>query len=464
MTVDRQVDAAARTAFARSFAQHEKALQLLPGGVSSNLRALEQPVPLTIASGQGSRVRDLDGNELIDFQLGQGALLLGHADPEWCAAIERQLREGTHFAAGHELEITVAQRVVSGISSVELVRFTSSATEAVLTALRLARAHTGRDLILRFEGHYHGWTDEGLAGFAPPPSSWDQHGSVAHHPSTGVSPEMLERVIVARWNDSESLRALVSRFGDRLAAIIFEPIMLNTGCIPADASFIDALHEARRASDCLLICDETIAGVRFGPSGAQGVLAIRPDLTILGKALAAGVPIAAVGGTSAVMELLTRREVVHGGTLNGNPLCLAAANAVLERATATMIAELDGHARELAEGFRETARQAELPLVVRQAGSVVYTMFVRDVDAPMREYRDVVQNADMDAWTELRTRLLLAGVRPLERGVWYLSSAHDDADVSAANTAFASAIAGFRTARQSRSAETPTSERAKEIR
>src|SRR5258707_9328406 len=192
--------------FTKSKALYDRATRSIAAGVNSGIRKMEQPVPLYFSHGDGPRVWDVDGNEYIDFQIGQGALLYGHAPAGMAEAIAAQAKLGTHWAAQSELEIDVAERLQSMIPSAELVRLNNSATEVVLSALRLARAHTGRPLVLKFEGHYHGWSDEGLVGFAPPPDKWGADDAPARlHPSQGVIPEVLEKFVVARWNDPEHL-------------------------------------------------------------------------------------------------------------------------------------------------------------------------------------------------------------------------------------------------------------------
>src|SRR6266853_459437 len=218
--------------FAKSRLLHERALRSIAGGVNSGIRKLEQPVPLYFERGAGSRLWDVDGNEYIDFATGQGALLFGHAPAGLADALAAQARLGTHWAAQSELEIEVAEHVCAMVPGAERVRFNNSATEVVLSALRLARALTGRRLVLKFEGHYHGWSDEGLVGFAPPPDRWgDDEEPARLHPSKGVIPEVLEQFVVARWNDPAHLRRRVEQYSGKIAAIIFEPVLCNTGCM-----------------------------------------------------------------------------------------------------------------------------------------------------------------------------------------------------------------------------------------
>src|SRR4051812_39664842 len=283
--------------FARSQALFERAARSIVGGVNSGIRKMEAPVPLYFTRGSGPDLWDADNNHYLDFQLGQGALLYGHAPAGMAEAIAAQARLGTHWAAQSELEIEVAERLQRMIPSAELVRFSNSATEAVLSAFRLARAHTGRKMILRFEGHYHGWADEGLVGFANSPARWgDDEEPARTHPSQGVIPEVLDQFVVARWNDVAHLRRRVDQFRGQIAAIVCEPVLCNTCCLEPVPGLLAAIRELCDRDGMLMIADETITGFRFGAAGAQGYYGFKPDLTVLGKAIGGGTPFAALAG------------------------------------------------------------------------------------------------------------------------------------------------------------------------
>jgi glutamate-1-semialdehyde 2,1-aminomutase len=416
----------------------ERAQRSIAGGVNSGIRKMEQPVPLYFARGDGPRVWDVDGNEYIDFQIGQGALLYGHAPRGMADAIGAQAKLGTHWAAQSELEIEVAERLQAMIPSAELVRFNNSATEAVLAALRLARAHTGRSLVLKFEGHYHGWADEGLVGFAPPPDKWgDDESPTRLHPSAGVIPDVLEKFVVARWNDPEHLRRRVAEFSGQLGAIIFEPVLCNTGCLEPVPGMIETIRELCDRDGMLMIADETITGFRFGAGGAQRHLGFVPDLTILGKAIGGGVPFAALAGKKTAMAKIIEGAVIHAGTLNGNPLCLAASKWCLD-----CIAALgDRHPREatalgrtMMSGLRALADRHGIPLRPQGPGAAFHTAMLKPgaAEGPIHDYRDYVRRHDASRWAHLRRCLLDDGVRAIERGLWFLSLAHREADVSEA--------------------------------
>lgn len=424
--------------FTRSQELFERAQRSIAGGINSGIRKMEVPVPLYFDHGKGCRLWDVDGNEFIDFQTGQGALLYGHAPEGMAEAIAAQARKGTHWAAQCELEIEVAERLQKMIPGAERVRFNNSATEVVLSAFRLARAHTGRKLILKFEGHYHGWADEGLVGFAPPPDRWgDDEHPARLHPSQGVIPEVLEQFVVVRWNDVEHLRRKVDEFRGQIAAIVFEPVLCNTGCMEPVSGLLPTIRELCDRDGMLMIADETITGFRFGAGGAQTHYGVVPDLTILGKAVGGGVPFAALVGKEKAFAKILSGEVVHAGTLNANPLCLSAAKWCLDeiltlgRAHPAGIIELG---QRLMGGLRALADRHGIPLRPQGPGLVFHTVMLKPGadEGLVTSYRDYVQRHDAPRWAHLRRCLLEGGVRAIERGLWFLSLAHGAADVDEA--------------------------------
>jgi glutamate-1-semialdehyde 2,1-aminomutase len=421
--------------FQRSRALFERAQGSIAGGVNSGIRKMEVPVPLYFSHGKGSRLFDVDGNEYIDFQIGQGAILYGHAPEGMSAAIAEQAQRGVHWAAQSQLEIEVAERLQRMMPCAERVRFNSSATEVVSAAFRIARAHTGRRLILKFEGHYHGWGDEGLVGFAPPPEGWGPDASPTRlHPSAGVIPEVLEQFIVARWNDPEHLRDRVREYTGQIAAIVFEPCCCNTSCMEPVPGQLQLIRDLCDAEGALMIADETITGLRFGAGGAQGFYGFEPDLTVLGKAVGGGVPFAALVGKARFFETVIAGKVVHAGTLNGNPLCLAASRWCLDK-----VIELGGDhpqgsillGRELMEGLRALADRYSVPLRPQGPGLVFHATMLKPGagEGDVRSYRDYVRRHDGPRWAHLRRCLLENGVRAIERGLWFMSIAHTREDV-----------------------------------
>jgi len=433
--------------YAKSRALFERAQASIAAGVNSGIRKMEQPVPLYFAEGSGARMRDVDGNEYIDFQIGQGALLFGHAPSGMADAVAAQARLGMHWAAQCELEIEVAERVQRLVPGAELVRFNNSATEVVLSALRLARAHTGRPLVLKFEGAYHGWADEGLVGFAPPPDRWgDDEDPAPLHPSEGVIQGVLDTFVVARWNDPEHLRRQVERHRGQIAAILFEPIICNTCCLDPVPGQIEAIREICDREGIVMIADETITGFRFAPGGAQQSLGFVPDLTVLGKAVGGGVPFAALAGRRPFMEKIIGGGVVHAGTLNGNPLCLAASRWCLDQ-----VIELgERHPREIAalgkrmmEGLRDLGAEHGIPLRPQGGGPAFHSVMLKPGarEGAVLDYRDYVRRHDAPRWAHLRRCLLDEGVRAIERGLWFVSLAHREADIDDALALAAKAFA-----------------------
>lgn len=424
--------------FAKSQELFRRAQNSIAAGVNSGIRKMEAPVPLYFARGSGPNLWDVDGNHYLDFQLGQGALLYGHAPAGMAEAIGAQAKLGTHWAAQCELEIEVAERLQKMIPSAELVRFNNSATEVALAAFRLARAHTGRKLILRFEGHYHGWADEGLVGFANPVASWgDDENPARTHPSKGVIPEVLDQFVVARWNDVEHLRRRVEQFRGQIAAIVFEPVLCNTCCLEPVAGLMATIRELCDRDGMLMISDETITGFRFGAACAQGYYGYKPDLTILGKAIGGGTPFAALAGTKAAMAKILSGEVVHAGTLNANPLCLAASKWCLDEVLAlgsVHPSQSQELGRALMAGLVALAHEYGVPLRPQGPGLIFHAVMLKPGvgEGAIRDYRDYVRRHDAPRWAHLRRCLLEEGVRAIERGLWSFSLVHTRSDIDEA--------------------------------
>ncbi|HBY63266.1 MAG TPA: aspartate aminotransferase family protein, partial [Solibacterales bacterium] len=316
-------------AWPHSSERHQRAKLSLAGGVSSPFRA-KYPVPLYIAEARGSRFRDVDGHEYIDYGLAWGPLILGHAYPPLVEAIRRQAERSHCLGLQHDLEIEVAEAVQRHVPCAERVAFTSSGSEAVQIALRLARAFTGRTLILKFEGHYHGWMDPVLLSYHP--GAGDLPARENGAPvlgSHGQAPNVRENVVVAPWNDLAALETILDRYTGRIAAIITEPVLCNSGCLLPAPGFLAALRSLCDRLGILLLFDEIITGFRMAVGGAQKVYGVTPDLATFGKALGGGLPLSAIAGRAEIMEQIATGRVLYGGTFNGNPLSLAAAACTL---------------------------------------------------------------------------------------------------------------------------------------
>jgi len=327
LTTNSPIIAAYRAATPGSAAASEKASRLFPSGVTHDTRYIE-PYGLYITRAKGPRKWDVDGNCYVDYFGGHGALLLGHSHPKVVEAVKQQIERGTHFGASHETEILWAEWVKRLIPSAERVRFTSSGTEATMMALRLARAFTGKEKVIRFKHHFHGWHDHMTSGYA---SHFD--GT----PTVGVLPGVAGGVLLAEQNDAEGLARLLDEHKD-VAAAILEPTGAHGARLPIDPQFLVALRELTRQHGVVLIFDEVVTGFRVSPGGAQAVYGIRPDLTTLAKILAGGLPGGAVTGRKDILDLLDfnitkkadREKIGHQGTFNANPLSASAGVAALE--------------------------------------------------------------------------------------------------------------------------------------
>ncbi|WP_458315457.1 aspartate aminotransferase family protein [Mycolicibacterium brisbanense] len=430
----------------------ERAKRTIPGGAGSTARLPRngwKPSPLFIAEGTGSRLTDVDGNTYIDYLLGLGPMILGHRHPGVTAAVQRAIAEyGTCFGLPYELEVEAAEKVVAAVPGIEQVRFTNSGSEAVGTAVRLARATTGRRLIVRFEGHYHGWQDTVY---------WSNHVDVdlagpADHPrpvamGPGVPAELGGTLEVLTWNDPESFVKLMDRRGDEVAAVLTEPAVFNTGCILPEPGYLELLRSETRKHGAMLIFDEVITGFRFARGGAQEWFGVLPDLTTLAKGLGGGFPVAAVGGTTEAMRLVAAGKYSHSGTYNANVVQCAAVSATMD-----VLAEPGLYERQralgyrLAEGLSTLAADRGLDAYVEGLGTVFQLWFA---DGPIRNWRDAVAHADEDLFTRWYQEMLLRGVlfHPLQFENLFVSLVHDDHDIDETLTAAADALSVVATGR-----------------
>jgi glutamate-1-semialdehyde 2,1-aminomutase len=412
------------TSFDRSRQLIADAGAYLPGGVSSNFRLGISPTPLVFERGDGPYLYDVDGNRLIDYYLGMGPMILGHSPAPVIAAVTEQLQRGILFAGQSEVEYQAARLVCEIVPCAEMVRFGSSGSEMVHAALRLARAATGRQTVIKFEGHYHGWFDSILWSTAPPLDQAGPPDAPTPVPGSrgqdGLAGQHLE---VLPWNNLELLAARLGR-GD-VAAVIMEPAMCNTSAIlPADG-YLEGARQACSASDTVLIFDEVITGFRVAPGGAQQRLGVTPDLATFGKAIANGFPVACLAGRADLMSQFATSAVMHGGTYNAQPVAMAATVATLcALADGQVHAALEQRGRRLMDGIAQALAEADIPARIQGFPQIFHVAL--GVDAPITDYRSALA-ADKARYVKLTTKLLDRGVRALERGAWFLSSAHDDA-------------------------------------
>jgi glutamate-1-semialdehyde 2,1-aminomutase len=415
----------------RSQELFEQAAHSLVGGVGSGTRSPRSgylPAPVFVRSGQGAEIVDEDGNTFIDYVMGQGPLILGHRPPSVGEAVADVIRErGSLFSLAHDLEGEAARRVVERMPAVDLVRFSSTGTEAAMYALRFARAFTGRDLILRFEGHYHGWSDAIHWSAHPSPDTWGDPAHPAVLPGSTGTPEAVGgTLLVAEWNDAEAAERVFAQHGSRIAAVITEPILGNCGAIMPAPGYLERLRELTESFGALLIFDEVLTGYRIGRGGAQELFGIQPDLTILAKGLGAGYPVAALGGRRDVMEQAADGRTMHGGTYNSNVVACAAMIAADEITAADGFYDrLNATGSRLADGLVASAREAGLDACWSGVGAMFQLWFAGEIPTDYRSANPVVQQSPFFAlYRQLRERGVL--IQPPQEGLFLLSAAHTD--------------------------------------
>lgn len=411
----------------------ERAKKVLAGGVSSEFRRYNHPHALFYTHGAGSYIYDVDGNEYLDFTLSQGPLIVGHSHQRVVQAVAEYAALGQLFAGQHEKEVELAEKLNSIIPSAEMMRFCLDGSEAVQTALRIARAKTGKPRFLRFEGHYHGWLDNVAWGLSTP--SIEEMGPredpVAHPWSSGLAPNSREEFILLPWNDLALVKKIVEERHQEIAGIITEPVMCNNGCIVPKEGFLEGLRELCDEYEIALIFDEVITGFRLGLSGAQGYFNVIPDLSIFAKALASGYPISATVGKREWMREIESSRVIHAGTMNSGNASIAAALAtiqVLEDDPDTFH-RMFRLGERLREGLRAAARDAQQPLEVQGVGPILNTSFTTLPGA--KDYRDTL-SADKSLLGRFIAGLHDRGIRVIGRGLWYINAVHTEDEINRA--------------------------------
>jgi glutamate-1-semialdehyde 2,1-aminomutase len=401
-----------------SRAQHIRARKSLAGGVATAFRGGQQPVPLTFVEAKGSHLRDLDGNDYVDYALAFGPMLLGHSPEEVVRAVEAQLRREIGVGASNVLEAQLAEAVCRTVPSAELCVFSNSGTEAVQVALRIARAATGRTRVVKFRGHYHGWLDS-------------VHVAVPGHldgPGTGgQDPLAAETLTICDWDNVAALEAAVQ--GEDVAAIIMEPVAVNGGCFTPSEGYLGAARDLASRSGAVLIFDEVITGFRVALGGAQERLGVMPDLTVLGKALGSGFPISAVCGRADVMEVVSGGgNVAHVGTFNANPICASAALAaisLLEQHQSEVYPQLDEMCSDVATALEDEMSEQGLALTVNRFGSAAHAFASRTEVSGIQE----AAASDVEHYRSFVKEMLDEGVHMIPRGLLYVSTAHTRDDL-----------------------------------
>ena len=421
---------AASPAHLASFDNSAQAIRLhsqwIAGGVNSNFRLGIAPTPLVFERGEGPYLYDVDGNKLIDYYLGMGPMILGHNPKAVIDAVKTQIDSGILFAGQTAIEAEAARLVCEMVPSAERMRFGSSGSEVDQAALRLARAATGRQRIIKFEGHYHGWFDNVLWSTAPAiASAGPADAPLAVAGSKGQTAEAVDSLTVLPWNDLEILEAHLAA-GD-VAAVIMEAAMCNQGSIHPIPGYLEGVRAACDKHGTILIFDEVITGFRLGRGGAQELFGVTPDISTFGKAIANGFPVAAIAGRADLMDLFSTGGVVHGGTYNAQPVAMAATAATLKTLTPELYAKVGRAGTTLAEGFREIFAAEGVTAQVVGFGQVFHVAL--GLEKPARNYRDLAA-MNKPSYIQLTTALLHRGVRALERGAWFLSAEHDDSVVA----------------------------------
>ena len=418
----------------RSSELYRRALELLPGGVNSPVRAMRSigRDPIFVSHGAGAMIADVDGNEYVDWVGSWGPLILGHAHPAVVGAVAAAARRGTTFGAPTEGEVALAAEVVRRVPSVQMLRMTSSGTEATMSAIRLARAVTGREPVLKFAGAYHGHVDGLLAQAG---SGLATQGIPA---SPGVPAAAASATVIVPWNDADAFVEATERH--QLAAILVEPVPANMGVVPAAPGFLQLLRERARATGALLVFDEVITGFRVARGGAQDRFGVSPDLTILGKVVGGGLPAAAYGGSRELMERIAPAgDVYQAGTLSGNPLAVAAALATLELLDGAAYRRLERVTQTVADGLARAAEAAGRPVQVQSVPGLLTVFFT---PTAVVDYEDAGA-CDLEAYGAWCRALLERGVYPppSQFEAWFPSLAHTDEHVEHTLAAAAAAFA-----------------------
>ncbi|HUN66965.1 MAG TPA: glutamate-1-semialdehyde 2,1-aminomutase [Bacteroidota bacterium] len=409
----------------------------IPGGVNSPVRAFKSvgTVPRFIASASGSRMTDVDGNRYIDYVGSWGPMLFGHAHPRIVAAVSKAARKGTSFGAPTELEVTMAEMIRTLVPSVEMVRMVNSGTEATMSAVRLARAYTGREAIIKFEGCYHGHGDSFLIRAGSGAMTYGVPDS------PGVPGALAAQTINCRYNDTASVAEAVERTSAGIAAIIVEPVVGNMGCIPPRKGFLESLRRICSERKIVLIFDEVMTGFRVAPGGAQELYGIRPDLTTLGKIIGGGLPVGAYGGRKEIMSMVAPSGPVYqAGTLSGNPLAMAAGCEMLRmiRERRALYTTLEARGAALENSFGDILQRAGIPSVINRVGSMFTVFFT---DAEVRDY-DSARSSDTERFASYFRAMLAEGIYlpPSQYEAAFISAAHSARDIETTVRAFRKAL------------------------
>jgi glutamate-1-semialdehyde 2,1-aminomutase len=407
----------------------ERSKKVLAGGVSSEFRKYNHPHAIFYTHGRGSRIYDADGNEYLDFTLSQGPLILGHSHPFVLKEVAEYSEKGQLFAGQHIKEIELAEKLQHLIPSAERIRFCLDGSTAVQTALRVARAKTGREKFLRFEGHYHGWLDNVCWGISTPsPDALGDRENPESFPwSQGLPSVSRDESVILPWNDLDLVRKTVASRYKEIAAIITEPVMCNNGCILPSEGYLQGLRDICDQYGIALIFDEVITGFRLSIGGAQKYFGITPDLSIFAKAMGSGYPISALTGKKEWMQKIEEGKVIHAGTMNSsNPTVAAALATITVLETEKPYERLFTYGNKLMDGIRNAAIQARQNLLVQGPGPMFHIGFT-DVKT-VNDYRETF-NYDRVKLSKFISGMHDRGIRIIGRGLWYISLAHTEDEI-----------------------------------
>jgi glutamate-1-semialdehyde 2,1-aminomutase len=420
----------------RSQELFQQAQQTFAGGVGSGTRSPGSgwaPTPVYVDHGTGSHLWDVDGNEYIDYLVGGGPLILGHRPQPVIDAVCQTLQErGSLFSLAHDIEIAATRKVCELLPSIKKMRFDNSGTAAVQRAIRLARAFTGKTKVVRFEGHYHGWSDQIHWSNRPPLEAAGRRNAPRPIPNSNGIPEVLaETLIVLPWNDADLLAKTLKAHKDEIACVITEPILGNTGGIMPQPGYLEAMRQLTKENEIVLIFDEVLTGFRVALGCAQGMYGITPDLTTLAKAMAGGFPAAAVGGAEEIMALIPRGEVMYGGTYNSNPVVTSSTVATLtELSKPGTYERMNALGEKLADGLVDLMHKAGYPACWSGVGSMFQPWFCEPDELP-QDYRAAVPVLKRSPFAAFWQGLIERGVlvQPRQDNLFLLSTAHSEADI-----------------------------------
>jgi len=410
--------------FSKSIEAYKDAVNVMPGGVNSPVRAFASVgmSPIFMEKGKGANIVDIDGNEYIDYVLSWGPLILGHADDRVVEALKKATELGTSFGAPTVLENKVAQLVTERVPSMEMVRMVSSGTEATMSALRLARGYTGRDIILKFAGNYHGHGDSLLI------KAGSGVATLGLPDSPGVPESIAKNTITVPYNDSESVKEAFELYSDQIAAVIVEPVSGNMGVVPPVGTFLQDLRDITEQHGSLLIFDEVMTGFRVGYHCAQGHFDVEPDITCLGKVIGGGLPVGAYGGKREIMEnIAPSGSIYQAGTLSGNPLAMTAGYETLKALEPSTYEEMNRKVNRLIEGYEQAAEKHHIPLQVNRAGSMVGFFFTEEEVTDF----DTAGTSDLERFKKYYQGMIEEGIflPPSQFEGLFLSTAHSDEQI-----------------------------------